>query len=258
MAERVPMSELTGNAFLDALPLASLDALRPYLEKRSNNSGDPIANLGFPVPEAVFPIESVVSIVTTMRDGSSIEVSLIGRDGFHGLSAALGDSLSPHDAMVQIPGSMWAMPGAALIQATRNDPALAERVLLYAQVSLITVAQFSGCNRLHPINERAARWLLMAHDRVANDVLMLTHEFLAVMLGVRRPGVSLAAATLDRAGFIEYRRGRITVRDRAGLESASCECYAIVADQSDRLLGYDIRKSTKASEHAVHADGKPR
>ena len=185
-----------------------------------------------------------------MRNGSVVDLTLVGREGFYGLPVALGDETSADDAVVQLPYSMYRIRSADFQRALRGDEALMARVLLYAQTSLVALSQFSACNRLHSINERCARWLLMAHDRVAGNDLLLTHEYLATMLGVRRPGVTVAAAALEKAGLIVYHRGRIVVRDRPGLEGAACECYAIVNDACRRILGYDVRKTT--------GDGEPR
>jgi CRP-like cAMP-binding protein len=177
-----------------------------------------------------------------MRDGSDLEVALIGREGFYGTQVVLGGAISATEAMVQIPNAFYRIRTADFERCVREDQALRERCLCYVQCMMDTIGQFAACNRLHPINERCARWLLMAHDRVPGDELFLTHEFLATMLGVRRPGVSIAAAALESAGLIEYRRGRIVIRNREGLEHASCECYAFANDTLARLLGYSIRK----------------
>jgi hypothetical protein len=189
--------------------------------------------------------------MTRMHDGLDIEVMLIGTEGFSGVQLALGDDISGNEAVVQIPDHLWQMKSADFIDCLNADPVLRQRALRYAQATLESIAQFAGCNRLHPINERCARWLLMAHDRVANDTIMLTHEYLATMLGVRRPGVSLAAAALDQAGLIEYHRGRIFIRDRRGLEGVACECYNVANDALERLLGFDIRKRWEAGDEAA-------
>lgn len=232
----------TGNLFLDALGDASAAALVPYLEPYQAATGDSIARSGSAIEFAIFPIEGVISTVARMRDGSDIEVSIVGRDGFYDVRLALGDPRTSSDAMVQLPGAMHRLPTQRFLDALREDDALRKRVLGYTQATLETLSQFSACNRLHSIHERCARWLLMAHDRVAGDVILLTHEYLAMMLGVRRPGVSIAAAALDRSGYIAYQRGRIVVLDRDGLESASCECYATANDMRAKIFGYDIRK----------------
>ncbi len=243
MADTARARVATGNAFLDSLSASSLATLVPHLEKKAAPVGLNIATAGLAISRLSFPIRSVISTVTTMRDGVSIEASLIGREGFHGFTALLGDPLNSNDAMVQIPDSMWQLPLAAFVEAANRDPSLMRRALIYVQTALITAGQLAGCNGLHQIGNRAARWLLMAHDRVEGDTVALTHEFLAIMLGVRRPGVSLAAASLERAGLIEYRRGRITILNRTALERVGCECYAVINNQAARLLGYDIRKS---------------
>lgn len=236
----------TGNLFLDALPAASSAFLIPKLDRVSLPRGTPIASAGKPIEYVVFPVASVISTVMTMRDGSGVEVSLVGRDGFYGLHVALGDERSADDAMVQLPDSGFRIRSADFREALRRDEQLTARVLRYAQCTLVAFAQLSACNRLHPVNERCARWLLMAHDRVDGDELALTHEYLATMLGVRRPAVSVAAAALDEAGLIAYHRGRIVVHNRRGLEAAACECYATVNGACRRILGYDARKREAA------------
>ena len=232
----------TGNLFLDSLTLDSAQSVVPYLEKIEASVGAKIASSGVPLEHVIFPIAGVVSAVTRMRDGSDVEIVGVGREGFYGMQVVLGSYVSANEAMVQIPNSMYRMRATDFRKCIDVDETLRLRALCYVQATLDAMGQFSGCNRLHPINERCARWLLMAHDRIPTDELFLTHEFLATMLGVRRPGVSVAAAALESAGFIEYRRGRIVIRDRRGLEAASCECYGVANDAIVRMLGYDIRK----------------
>jgi CRP-like cAMP-binding protein len=232
----------TGNRFLDTLSTESFSRMLPKLQETMMSVGHVIAHPGMPIEWVVFPRGSVISAVTRMRDGADVEVTVFGREGFYGLQVALGDGMGSNEAMVQIGGRAYGIRSADFLECIREDADLKQRVLRYTQAIIETISQFSGCNRLHPINERCARWLLMAHDRVDGDEIFLTHEFLATMLGVRRPGVSLAAAALDKAGLIEYHRGHIIVRNRAGLEAIACECYDAANDALDRLLGYDVRK----------------
>ena len=232
----------TGNLFLDSLPAASVETLRPMLVLTDGQAGKMLAHAGMPIQHAVFPIASVLSAVTRMQDGTDVEVMVIGREGFYGLQLALGSETSGDEVMVQIADAYWRMSSSNFVKCLSADPVLMRRALSYTQVMLETISQFSACNRLHPVNERCARWLLMAHDRVVGDTLFLTHEYLATMLGVRRPSVSLAAAALDEAGLIEYHRGRIFIRNRPGLEHAACECYANASDSLERLLNYNVRK----------------
>jgi CRP-like cAMP-binding protein len=243
LAQNGPALGLSGNLFLDALPRASAESVFHYLEKAQVINGQSIVRAGELLEYVVFPIACVVSSVARMRDGSDLEVALVGREGFHGIQVVLGGNVSATEAMVQIPNSLYRIRSADFARCLREDEALLERALRYVQAVMDTVGQFAACNRLHPINERCARWLLMAHDRVPGDEIFLTHEFLATMLGVRRPGVSIAAAALESAGLIEYHRGRIVVKNRSGLELAACECYTFANDALDRLLGYNVRKS---------------
>lgn len=232
----------SGNLFLDALGSATFARIAPLLERTSLALAAPVTHVGEPSEYAMFPIDSIVSAVTTMHDGFGVEVMLVGFEGFYGLHAALGENLGRHEAMVQIAGPLYRIRANDFARAVSSDGALLRRVMRYAQASLDTIAQYSACNRLHTTNERCARWLLMAHDRVIGDTVNLTHEFLAIMLGVRRPGVSLAAAAMEEAGFIDYRRGVIEILDRSGLEAAACECYVAVNDAARHQLGYDVRK----------------
>lgn len=240
----------TGNLFIDSLSDASRAGLLPHLESVAMQNGDPVGEPGRPVEQMSFPLGSVLSTVTTMSDGASIEVTVTGREGFYGLPAVFGDDRTLNEAIVQSAGPVLRMRSALFVASLRDDPELNARTLRYAQSVFVALAQFTGCNRHHPVMERCARWLLMAHDRVVGNELLLTHEYLAMMLGVRRPAVTLAAATLEEAALIEYRRGKIVVIDRRKLEAAACECYAVVNDECARLMGYDIRKGAHDTEAA--------
>ncbi len=242
MAKAKPDPGFTGNLFLDSLPSMSAECLLPLVEHFPGSLGTPVAHVDLPIQHVVFPVAAVVSAVTRMQDGTDIEVLLVGREGFFGIPLVLGNDTGGNEAMVQIAGSAWRISSVDFVKRLRADPALNRQALSYTQVAFDTISQFSGCNRLHPINERCARWLLMAHDRIVGDTIFLTHDYLATMLGVGRPSVSIAAAALDEAGYIEYQRGRIRMKNRRGLESAACECYAVANDIMERLLGYNVRK----------------
>jgi CRP-like cAMP-binding protein len=234
----------TGNMFLDSLDQVSMSAVLACAEEVDATASTVLTPAREEIKYAVFPLTCAISIVTRMKDGSDVEAMLVGREGFYGLQLALGRiGVSSNEAIVQLPGRMLRIATADFVHCMQTLPEFAERALSYAYATLESIAQLSACNRLHPINERAARWLLMAHDRVAGDTVLITHEFLATMLGVRRPGVSLATAVLDQSGYIETHRGRITIRNRPGLESVACECYAVMNAICNRIVGYDARKA---------------
>jgi CRP-like cAMP-binding protein len=179
----------------------------------------------------------VASITTRLSDGTTIEAATVGDEGMVGIEAFLGaDAVAPGDALLQVPDT-----NAERLSVEDFRRALAPRGALhrlmgrYTQVFIAQMMQTTACNALHQVQQRCARWLLMTHDRMHEQDFNLSHEFLAVMLGVRRPTVSVVAATLQEAGLIRYTHGRVTVRNRKGLEKASCECYAIVRAQFDRL-----------------------
>ena len=232
----------TGNLFLDSLDAETFASLSPHLETAEVTSGVVLTRSREVIKHIVFPLTSAISVVTRMKDGSDVEAMLIGREGFHGLPVVLGDNVSAGEALAQIPGAFLRIATSDFMRCFESDAALRTRTLSYAHATIEMIAQFSACNRLHAINERGARWLLMAHDRADGDTVFITHEFLATMLGVRRPGVSIATAALDQAGYIESHRGRIIIRDRVGLESVSCECYGVVNASLQRIVGYNVRK----------------
>jgi CRP-like cAMP-binding protein len=257
--ERRAAIEKTGNLFLDNLPERAMQAIAPSLTRVSLKHGEVIYQRDAPFDRILFPFGSIISIVLEMSDGDTAEVGIIGREGMSGFVIALGQSASNQRAIVQVPNSAGSVAVAAFRAAMEEEPELKAFSLRYAQAVMMMGAQLSACNSLHTINERCARWLLMAHDRVPNDLILLTQEFLSQMLGVRRTGVTLAASTLQEAGFISYSRGHITVRSRAGLESATCECYESIEGDWKRLMGYGVRKESQrfraASAQTVPSDG---
>ncbi|MFT8245781.1 Crp/Fnr family transcriptional regulator [Roseomonas sp. BN140053] len=191
---------------------------------------------GRPITTVYFPETAWVSMIATLEDGDGAEVGVIGHEGVVGLPVILGADHDDLEAMVQNPGTALCIGAAALWEEMEQDPALRLLLLRYALVHHGQVARTAACNGRHYTEQRLARWLLIAHDRSQGDEFPMTHELLAMMLGLRRAGVTVAAGILQKAGLIRYERGRITITDRAGLESASCECYGVVRRSLDRLL----------------------
>lgn len=198
---------------------------------------DMLARQGTAFTHLWFPETCVISLVNRMADGAGVEVGTIGNEGFAGLPAYLEADASESDTFCQVAGSALRLPVADLIAAAADNDAVRKLLGRYTQSYLTQVSQSAACNRVHDIEQRCARWLLMTHDRVDGaHEFNLKQEFLAVMLGVRRAGVTLAAGNLQERGFIRYRRGNIRVVDRSGLEGAACECYGIVRRHFDRLV----------------------
>jgi CRP-like cAMP-binding protein len=189
-----------------------------------------------PIREVYFPLECVLSIVTRMRDGNQIEVGTIGREGMSALPLLLGASSTANDCYCQVRGPAIKISATLFRELSTTSRAFRQLLDRYLQAYVNMLGQLAACNRLHSVYERCARWLLMTHDRVDSDEIALTHEFLAMMLGTGRSGVTIAAGTLQQAGFIRYAHGTITVRDREGLENASCECYEVAREQFGGLL----------------------
>jgi CRP-like cAMP-binding protein len=197
-----------------------------------------IYEAGREIHEVYFPLDSVLSVVTQMRDGGSIEVGTVGREGVSAIPLLLGATTSANESYCQVPGRAVVISSNHFrcLLNTGNDRfrSVLDR-FLQAYVNML--GQLAACNGKHNIYERCARWLLLTHDRVSSDDIALSHEYLAMMLGSRRSGVSLAAAALQQAGFIQYAYGHIVILNRAGLEQASCECYEVAREQFGPLLG---------------------
>jgi CRP-like cAMP-binding protein len=235
--QRPQLAERPKNRLLASLPVPEFHRLRPHLITIPIHARQILHVKGEALEAVYFPNGGVASITTLMRDGRLVEVATVGDEGMVGIEAFLGaDAVALGDTMIQVPGTSADMMGVAdfrrLIAAPGHFGAL---VGCYAQVVVAQMMQSTACNALHQVQQRCARWLLTTHDRMHQQDFNLSHEFLAVMLGVARPTVSLVAGTLQDAGLIRYTRGRVTVLNRAGLKAASCECYAIVRAQFDRL-----------------------
>jgi CRP-like cAMP-binding protein len=183
-------------------------------------------------------------MLAPLEDGDSAEVGLVGHEGVVGLPIILGEPFDDLEAMVQCSGAALSMSAEALRAAMEQDPVLRTLLLRYALLHHGQVARTAACNGRHHIEQRLARWLLMAHDRADGDEYPMTHEFLGMMLGVRRAGISTAAGTLQKAGMISYRFGQMRITDRPGLESTACECYGISRRASDRLFG--LKEGTRS------------
>jgi CRP-like cAMP-binding protein len=184
-----------------------------------------------------FPVTGVVSLTTPLRDGRHIETAMIGNEGMVGVQGFLaGRPMDSGQAIAQIAGEALVIDADAFGAEVHRDPRLRGLMLAYTQALLAEISQAVACNGVHEIEQRAAKWLLRSHDRVDGDTIHLTQEFLAEMLGVTRPSVTVAARTLQAAGLIRYSRGQVTVLDRDGLEEAACECYQAVKDVYRRLL----------------------
>ena len=192
---------------------------------------------GSPIRSVYFPRTAVVSLIVPSSDDRPVEAATTGNEGFVGVSVALGVASTTIVALVQVAGVALRMPAAAFRRFMNEDSRFRFAVLAYTHALMEQAAQSVVCNRRHELSERCARWLLLTHDRVGEGAFTLTQDFLAIMLGVRRASVTVAAGMLQRAGFIRYSRGRLEVLDREGLEAASCECYRIIVDSYARSLG---------------------
>ena len=225
------------NRLLAALPPDDFVALAPALRPVELEFKQVLIEPVQPIRAVHFLQGGMVSLLAPLEDGHVQEVGIIGREGLVGLPVVLGADRTSTEAMVQMEGAAWRIGAAELRAALERSATLRSLLLRYAQAFHAQVAQTAACNGRHAIDRRLARWLLEMHDRAEDDEFAVTHEFAALMLGTGRPGISVAAAVLQKAGAIRYTHGRMTVLDRAGLEAASCECYGVVREQFEGLLG---------------------
>ena len=212
------------------------ERLRPHLEEVSLSLKQRVYEQGRRINHAYFPESCVISIVKQLQDGTAIETSTIGNEGMVGLPAVLGIDTSSSRAFCQISGRAVRIRAEVVLAERRRGGQFAEVLLRFAGATLAMLGQGVACNRVHAVEERMCRWLLMTHDRIGTDSFPLTQEFLGQMLGVRRPTVNIAGQSLQRAGLIRYTRGKITIVDRKALEEASCECYSHITAELERGL----------------------
>lgn len=224
------------NRLLADLPPEDLSELIQHLEPVSLPKKQILYEVGAPLDRVYFIEEGLASVLTTMEDGASSEVGMVGPEGLVGASALLGGSVSAQHIVMQLPGRGHHIPAKHCKSVFDHSPEVRRVVLRFIEDLLNLSAQTAGCNRLHSVEQRSARWLLMASDRIGSKSLLLTQEFLAAMLGVRRSGVSEAMSELQRSGLLRYRRGEITIIDRVGLEQTACECYRLDKHRVDRQL----------------------
>lgn len=229
-------SARTTNRVLAALPYAEWLDLEPDLEWVELAPGAMLYESGVALKHAYFPISAVVSLVSSMKDGASAEVAVVGNEGVVGVCAYMGGGRALSGAVVQSAGRALRMTARAIAwHASHSDPFMQE-LLCYTQALFIHMAQTSACNRHHALDQQLCRWLLLNLDRRGGNEVTVTQERIAGMLGVRREGVTGAAMKLQKAGLIRYRRGRIAILDRSGLERHSCECYSVVRQAYDPVL----------------------
>jgi CRP-like cAMP-binding protein len=225
-----------GNRLLGALKAGSRSRIDAHLEPIAFELGAVVCDAGGLLEHAYFPQGSVLSLLTVLEDGSAIETANIGREGAFGLFAAMYSRVSFNRCLVQLEGGMVRCPIEILRLEFKQSEQVRDLFVSYSETLLSQVQQTVACNAIHTMEERICRWLLMMHDRAGGEALPYTHEFLSHMLGANRKSVTLAAQSMQAAGLISYRRGRIQVIDRRGLEQASCECYAVVKARFDAFL----------------------
>jgi CRP-like cAMP-binding protein len=229
------------NVILLSIPNSDYTSLRPHLEYVSLPNHLVIHEAGGKIEFAYFPNRGLISLVVVMKDGKTAEAGIVGNEGFTGTLAAVGLNKSPLQAVVQITGDGFRVEVGALQNTLESAPHFQMTLSRYAAIRGMQVAQTAACNRLHDIEQRLARWLLMTQDRVDSGSLRITHDFIATMLGTDRSTVSLAAGVLQKKKLIEYTRGAVKVVNRKKLEDSACECYGVIR-QYDGELGLKYRK----------------
>lgn len=224
------------NTLLAALPDSELERWRPHLEPSSMPLGRVLYESGGRLSHVYFPTTAIVSLLYVMEDGASAEIAVVGREGIVGISLFMGGESTPSRAVVQSAGAGFRLKASLMMQEFNRSGAVLHLMLRYTQALITQMAQTAVCNRHHTLDQQLCRWLLLSLDRLDGNEIVMTQELIANMLGVRREGVTAAASHLQAAGLIEYKRGHITILDRAGLEHRTCECYAVVRHEYDRLL----------------------
>jgi CRP-like cAMP-binding protein len=224
------------NRLLSALSRDLQIRLLPRMEKVTLTARQPLFEAQAPISHVYFPLSGATSLVIALKGGEAVEIATVGNEGMVGACVFLGADRGTMRAVCQVAGQALKMRSESFRHSLAEHPDFADMVRRYAHGMINQISQTTACNHVHSVQQRMCRWLLMTQDRVGADEFHLTQEFLAQMLGVRRPSVTVAAGMLQRAGLIQYQRGRIRIADRAGLEAASCECYVSARQDMDRLL----------------------
>jgi CRP-like cAMP-binding protein len=223
------------NRLLAALPLAEWTLLRPALTWVELPRGSALHEAGDVLRHVYFPVTAVVSLVSTLQDGSTVEVASVGREGVVGVCAFMGGGCAPTGAVVQSAGQAWRMAASAIVEHAQRSAAVLRPLLRYAHTLVATTAQTAACNRHHALEQQLCRWLLVQLDQHGDRELAVTHERIGALLGVRRESVTHAALKLQQAGLVQCGRGHIAIADRAGLASRACECYAVLRLAHEQL-----------------------
>ena len=235
------------NKLLAALPASDYERLIPHLKLVPLPTRQVLYEPGEPITHIYFPQHAVISIVTSMKDGSTVEVGIVSNEGMVGIPVILGGNTTTTKAFVQVAGAGMQMDADVLRSEFKRGGAIQNLLLRYLRAIYTELTQSCACNRLHTLEERLARWLLTVSDRLESEEFPLTQEFIAQMLGVRRSGVTVAASTLSRAGMIRYQRGQINILNREDLEATSCECYRVIQNEFARLLAGESAKVRRRS-----------
>ncbi len=244
-AEREPRT----NRLLSLLSDDDYERLRPHLSHVAFDYRKSLYEASRPIEQVYFPVDGVASLVITTADGASAEVGTIGSEGIVGLPVCLGVRNAPSSVYVQVPGTALGMDAGIFRTQLERSPTLNLIMLHYAHAFFNQVAQSAACAHLHKVEQRCCRWLLMTRDRMPSGDFLLTHEFLGMMLGVRRTTVTDVMGALQKAGLIRYRRGHVTILDQQALRERACECYEISKQEFDRLLGDGSAAPVSAKKH---------
>jgi CRP-like cAMP-binding protein len=223
------------NRLLGKLPVEEYERLAPHLQAVTFDLGDIIYQSGGHIDYIYFPTDCIVSLLYTMENGTSAEIGIVGNEGVIGIALFMGGDTMPNRALVQSAGTSLRMKAQVLQDEFKRGGEFHRVLLRYTQALVTQISQTAVCNRLHSVDSQLCRWLLLSHDRLQTNELVMTHDMIANMLGTRREGVTVAAGKLQDAGLINYYRGRIKIIDRAKLEATVCECYRVVKDEFERL-----------------------
>lgn len=243
--EKTNPRDSTKNHLLAALPDEDFVRINAQLETVSLRLGQVLYESGDRMTHIYFPTTAIISLLYIMQNGGTAEIGIAGNNGLVGIALFMGGDTTSNRAVVQSAGQAVRMEADALRAEFKRGGVFQDLLLRYTQALMTQISQTAVCNRLHHVEQQLCRWLLINHDQLPADKLVMTHDLIANMLGVRREGVTIAAGHLQNLGLIRYSRGTVTILDRKGLERVCCECYKVVSDEYDRLLGQYIRQNIK-------------